>query len=80
MKPEEELMQGIACATLVSVDDRSHKILSPVSGSIVEINQELKQKASLIEKDPFFQGWLYRVIPEDIEYESKNLIPCSSDR
>ena len=80
MKPEEELMQGIACATLVSVDDRSHKILSPVSGSIVEINQELKQNASLIEKDPFFQGWLYRVIPEDLEYESKNLIPCSSDR
>jgi CheY-like chemotaxis protein len=80
LNPEEELMQGIACATLVSVDERSHKILSPISGRIVEINQELKQNASLIEKDPFFEGWLYRVIPEDLEYESKSLIPCSSDR
>ena len=80
LNPEEELMQGIACATLISVDERSHKILSPVSGRIVEINQELKQNASLVEKDPFFKGWLYRVIPEDLEYESKSLIPCSSDR
>jgi FixJ family two-component response regulator/glycine cleavage system H lipoate-binding protein len=80
MNPEDEVMQGIACATLVSVDERSHKILAPVSGRIVEVNEELKGNVSLIEKDPFFKGWLYRLIPEDLEYESKSLIPCSSDR
>jgi FixJ family two-component response regulator/glycine cleavage system H lipoate-binding protein len=80
MIPEDEIMQGISCATIKSNDERTHKILSPVSGRIVEINEELKMNVSLIEKDPFFKGWLYRVIPIDFDYESKQLVPCSSDR
>lgn len=80
MKPEEELAQGITCATIKSMDDRAHKILSPLSGRIVEVNEELKTNLSLIEKDPFFEGWIYRAIPSDLDYEIKPLVPCSSDR
>lgn len=80
MSSEEELMQGISCATIKSQDDRVHKLLSPVSGRIVEINEELRKNISLIEKDPFFEGWIYRAIPTDLDYESKHLVPCSSDR
>lgn len=78
--PEDEINQGISCVTLISTEDRAHKILAPVSGRIVEINENLKTNPSLIEKDPYFEGWLYRVIPFDLEYEQKNLTPCSSDR
>ncbi len=80
MSSEEELIQGISCATIKSQDDRLHKLLSPVSGRIVEINEELRKNISLIEKDPFFEGWIYRAIPTDLDYESKHLVPCSSDR
>lgn len=80
MGSEDELMQGISCTTIKSIDDRMHKILSPVSGRIVEANEALKMNVSLIEKDPFFDGWLYRIIPADFDYECKNLVPCSSDR
>ncbi|MFZ2322601.1 MAG: response regulator [Ignavibacteriaceae bacterium] len=80
MGHDDELMQGISCATVKSSDERTHKILSPVSGRIVEVNENLKSNVSLIEKDPFFEGWLYRAIPADLDYESKHLIPCSSDR
>lgn len=80
MEVDEELAQGISCATIKSHDERQHKILSPVSGRIVEINEALKDNISLIEKDPFFEGWIYRAIPTDLEYEIKHLIPCSSDR
>ena len=79
-EPESEIVQGISCATITSSDDRVHKILSPVSGRIVEVNNNLKASSSLIEKDPYFEGWIYRVIPMDIGYEQKLLIPCSSDR
>jgi CheY-like chemotaxis protein/glycine cleavage system H lipoate-binding protein len=80
MSPQDELAQGISCATFKSTDDRVHKILSPVSGRIVEVNEDLKMNVNLIEKDPFFKGWLYRAIPADFDYESKQLVPCSSDR
>ncbi len=77
---ESEIVQGISCATITSGDERVHKILSPVSGRIVEVNNNLKANCSLIEKDPYFEGWMYRVIPMDIGYEQKLLTPCSSDR
>lgn len=77
---EDEIAQGINCVTLISDEERAHKILSPVSGRIVEVNENLKTNPSLLEKDPYFDGWIYRVIPFDLEYEQKNLTPCSSDR
>jgi YesN/AraC family two-component response regulator len=77
---EDEIAQGISCVTIISEEDRAHKILSPVSGRIVEVNEILKTNPSLLEKDPYFDGWIYRVIPVDLEYEVKNLTPCSSDR
>ena len=77
---EDELVQGLSCLTVKSGDDRIHKVLSPVSGRIIEVNENLKSIVNLIEKDPYFEGWVYRVIPADLGYEIKNLVPCSSDR
>jgi YesN/AraC family two-component response regulator len=77
---DEEISQGICCASFKCSSDRTHKILAPVSGKIVEVNENVKDNPSLIEKDPYFEGWIYRLIPMNIEYEIKNLIPCSSDR
>lgn len=77
---EEEIAQGLTCASLKCSNDRNHKILSPVSGRIVEVNEKIKNNPSLIEKDPYFEGWIYRVIPANLDYEIKYLIPCSSDR
>lgn len=80
LKTEDEIVQGTSCLQITCIDGLSHAVLSPVSGRIIEINEELSQNKTLIEKDPYFRGWLYRIIPNDIEYELKQLIPCSSDR
>lgn len=77
---EDEIAQGISCASFICANDRNHRILAPLSGRIVEVNEIIKNNPSLIEKDPYFEGWIYRVIPANIEYEIKYLIPCSSDR
>ena len=77
---EDEIAQGICCASIKCNNDRIHKILSPVSGRIVEINENVKNNPNFIEKDPYFEGWIYRIIPTNIIYETKFLIPCSSDR
>ena len=80
LKTDEEIVQGNSCAQLISKDGLVHYILSPVSGRIIEINNLLLSDKSIVEKDPYFNGWFYRIIPSDSEYELKHLIPCSSDR
>lgn len=77
---DEEVVQGNACASIKDTEDRSNPLLSPVSGRIIEVNEDIIKNKSLIEKDPYFEGWFYRLIPSDSEYELKNLINCSSDR
>jgi glycine cleavage system H protein len=77
---DDEIEQGISCASFTCSNDRTHKILSPISGRIVEVNEVIKNNPNLIEKDPYFEGWIYRVIPANLDYEIKCLIPCSSDR
>ncbi|MCK9281608.1 MAG: response regulator [Melioribacteraceae bacterium] len=77
---DEELLQGNVCVKINTDDDLMHSILSPLSGRIIQRNERLLEEPSLIEKDPYFGGWLYRIIPNEFEYETKHLIPCSSDR
>lgn len=79
-KRDDEVIQGNSCAQIKSKKEIIHSILSPVSGRILERNEKVLNETSIIEKDPYFEGWLYRVIPSDMEYELKQLIPCSSDR
>ena len=77
---DDEVVQGNSCASIKDKDERIHPLLSPVSGRIIEVNENIRLNKSLIEKDPYFNGWFYRLIPSDSEYELKNLINCSSDR
>jgi len=79
-KIDDEIIQGNSCAMIKSKDDLVHSILSPLSGRILEKNTRLLEDTSIVEKDPYFDGWFYRIIPSDNEFELKQLIPCSSDR
>jgi glycine cleavage system H lipoate-binding protein len=73
-------MQGETCADFVTEDNLLHHFLSPVTGRIIERNEKLLTEINLLGKDPYFSGWIYKVIPADIEYDMKYLIPCASDR
>ena len=77
---ESRINQGSICASIYTEDDLSYNLLSPVSGKIIERNKKVMENNKLPEKDPYFNGWLYRIIPADFEYEKNYLIMCSSDR
>lgn len=62
-EPSEELIQGTFCATVESGDGWRHQVLCPMGGDILEVNTEVRHRLSLIEKDPYFRGWLYRILP-----------------
>lgn len=76
---DEKVSQGNIGIKFETIDELNHHLLCPVSGRIIEINSSLENDISILEKDPYFKGWLYRIIPTDLEYDIKNLVQCGSD-
>ncbi len=67
------LVQGTGCATIVSTDGLAHSVMCPVSGQVLQAHAEAAANISMIEKDPFGAGWLYRLLPSDLEYSFRCL-------
>jgi glycine cleavage system H protein len=49
-------------------------VTSPVTGEIVEVNETMKSNPSLINSDPYGEGWFVRVKPADWAGESASLV------
>ncbi len=49
-------------------------VTSPVTGEIVTVNDMVKGKPSLINSDPYGEGWFVRVKPTDWAGESASLL------
>ena len=69
--PGEILEQGIPCAVAISPDGSEHGIVCPMGGEILEVNEQAQSDPSLVEKDPFFRGWLYRIVPSNPEADMR---------
>ncbi|MEW6702440.1 MAG: response regulator [Bacteroidota bacterium] len=76
----EVLTQAAPSAKFETEDDLTHQLYAVISGIIIAKNNRLLEEPELLEKDPYFDGWIYRLIPTALDYEMKLLIPCSSDR
>jgi len=61
--PGDELLQGIPCGQAITLDELQHEIMCPLSGQVIEVNDNARSNPSLVEKDPYFRGWLYRILP-----------------
>jgi len=61
----EDLLQGIPCAEATSPDGSKHSIMCPLSGRVLEVNAGAQSDPSLVERDPYFRGWLYRILPSN---------------
>ncbi len=80
LETDDIVVQGAAYIKFATYDNLFHSCLSPLGGRIVERNEKITNDPDLLLKDPFFEGWIYRIIPSDIEYDMKYLVHCSSDR
>ena len=52
-------------------------LISPVSGTIESVNEELDSKPELLNEDPYGEGWILVVEPSNLEEDLKALL--SSD-
>ncbi|MCY3725574.1 MAG: glycine cleavage system protein GcvH [Rhodobacteraceae bacterium] len=70
--PEEgdQFSVGDDAAVIESVKAAS-EIISPMTGTIVEINDELMENPGLVNDDPIEKGWFYKMEADDSgEYEN----------
>ena len=49
-------------------------VISPVSGTIKEVNEGLKDNPQWVNSDPYGAGWLYKITPDDWEADKKGLL------
>lgn len=56
--------QGVSGASLESVKTTSDAIM-PMSGTVVEVNDELNGNPELVNSDPYGAGWLMVITPDD---------------
>jgi glycine cleavage system H protein len=63
-EPGMSYAQGDACAVVESVKAASD-IYAPISGEIIEFNTALEDDPSLLNSDPYGDGWLFSMSPSD---------------
>jgi len=49
-------------------------VFSPVSGEIVEVNQNLPDKPELVNQNPYGDGWVAVIKPSSLDAEIKGLL------
>lgn len=64
---------GDECVVVESVKAASD-VFSPLTGEIVEVNDELTDAPELINKSPYDEGWLFKLRPEDLDGELSQLL------
>jgi len=65
--PEVDLVcepeQGIAVVESVKA---ASDLYAPVAGTVVDTNSELADNPELVNSDPYGQGWIFRIKPDDV--------------
>ena len=61
-----EIGQGEQVAVVESVKAVSD-VYSPVTGTIIEINEELEDSPEMVNEDPYGEGWIFKIEVDDEE-------------
>lgn len=73
--PVEQFEQLTSLESVKSASD----IYSPMSGKIIDVNDELTENPGLINRDPYEKGWIAKVDISD-EEEASNLLTADEYR
>ena len=69
----DEIRQGGVYLQIFSSDLRSHNVLSPLSGIVVDVNQKVLDDPVSALQDPYGDGWLIHIKPSRFDFETKLL-------
>lgn len=78
LEEEDEIVRDKPIGTLSS-GKWTGKLYAPVSGEIVEVNEEIEDEPNLINEDPYGEGWVIKVEPSDLEADLAALMKPGPD-
>jgi len=73
-KVNQEVKAGDPVGTIESVKAASD-LYSPLSGVVVEVNEELETSPEIINKDPYGEGWMFKIKIKDKSEAQRLLTP-----
>ncbi len=69
----DDVEQGETCGKIQSAKWVG-KFVSPISGEILEVNEDLEDEPTLINSSPYDKGWIMIVKPSNLDEDLKNLM------
>jgi CheY-like chemotaxis protein/glycine cleavage system H lipoate-binding protein len=68
------ISQGEVCAKITDADRFVHRVWSPATGRVIEINVNLLQDNSLLRRFPFEEGYLFKIEASRLEEDLQGLL------
>ena len=65
-EPGARVSRGDAVAAIESVKTAAD-VYAPVSGEVVEVNERLYDEPELLNRDPYGEGWMFKIKPSNPE-------------
>ena len=75
-EPDQETQAGAEIGVVESVKAAAD-VYAPVSGVVVEVNAALEDSPELVNRDPYGDGWFYKLTPKD-DSDLDNLLDATS--
>jgi glycine cleavage system H protein len=69
----DEVSEGETCGKLQSAKWIA-KLIAPINGEIVEVNEDLEDDATKVNSDPYGEGWIALIKPSNLEADLENLM------
>ena len=69
--------QGKPCGSMES-GKWVGRLYSPLSGKVESSNGELEDSPELINESPYEKGWMFKMLPSNLQEELKNLMTISN--
>lgn len=73
-EPSSSVKAGEAVGSIESVKAAAD-IYAPVSGEVVEVNERLYDEPEIVNKDPYGEGWMFKIRMSDEKELEKLLTP-----
>jgi glycine cleavage system H protein len=71
------LQAGDECGLVESMK-ASSEIYTPISGEIVEINDNLEDSPEIVNESPFEKGWLMKIKPSNLDEELGKMMDAAA--
>ncbi len=73
LEEEDEVSQDKPLGT-ISSGKWIGKLYAPVSGEIVEVNEDVEDDAQLCNEDPYGKGWIIKISPGNLDADLSKLM------